>query len=255
MAVKKETKALPVEPRTLPPLWAFYRVRWTFLTRLCSSVPADPALIRKWLEAREPLVKPAGALSIEEINEEVLASIERGEGEADQSFSMLVFQRDNGSLVMRAATVKAHIKDCARVLSAQYIGRIQNERAFSTRVTNGVYLDETVYWLPIRRPNGSHITEPDGEHDQPVHVRGPQGVQNALKRFEYVSPPSTLNFTLKVLGRSVSETDLHHLFTYGGVHGYAGERGNGEGRYSYTIERLDAEQQRATAQDSGAVAV
>lgn len=238
MAAKKNTATIVVP--TLPPLWAYYRVRWTFLTKLCASVPADPDIIAKWLEAREPLVKPAGAKSIEEINEEVVASLERGEGEADQSFSMLVFQREHGGLVMRAATVKAHLKDCARVLSAQYIGRIQNERAFSTRVVNGVYLDETKYWLPVCREDGSPITEADGAYDKPIHTRGPQGVQNALKRFEFIAPPAVLEFTLKVLGKSVSETDLHHLFTYGGVHGYAGERGDGEGRYTYDITRIGA---------------
>jgi hypothetical protein len=234
------TKAREAKAReALPPLWALYRVRWTFLTRLCASVPADPEIVRKWIESREPRVKPAGALSIEEINEEVLASIERGEGEADQSFSMLVFQRHDGALVMRAGTVKAHIKDCARVLSAQYVGRIENERAFSTRVTNAVYPDERQYWIPVRRPNGTPITEADGALDQPIHVKGRRGTVDALKRFEYIEPPSVLDFTLKVLGKSVSETDLHHLFRYGGVHGYAGERGNGEGRYEYTVERIE----------------
>lgn len=241
MAKRKDTAAAVPDIPVLPPLWAHYRVRFSFLTRLCASVPADPEIIRKWLAAREPLVKPAGAKSIEEINEEVLASIERGEGEADQSYSMLVFQREGGRLVMRAATVKAHIKDCARVLSAQYIGRIAQERAFSTRVTNGVYLDESIYWLPILRPDGHSITEADGAYDKPIHTRGPQGVQNSLKRFEYISPPSVLEFTLKVLGKSVTEADLHHVFSYGGVHGYAGERGDGEGRYTYTISRLDAQ--------------
>lgn len=251
MAAKKNTATSP-NPPALPPLWAYYRVRWTFLTKLCASVPADPDIVKAWINARQPRVKPAGALSIEEINEEVLASIERGEGEPDQSFSMLVFQRDQGCLVMRAATVKAHIKDCARVLSAQFIGRIQNERAFSTRVTNGVYLDESVYWLPILQPDGAPVTDASGAYDKPIHTRGPQGVQNALKRFEFVSPPSLLEFTLKVLGRSVSETDLHHVFSYGGVHGYAGERGDGEGRYSYTLTRLDvAEGSAATAHSHG----
>jgi len=153
---------------------------------------------------------------------------------------MLVFQRHEGSLAMRAATVKAHMKDCARVLSNQYIGRIENERAFSTRVANGAYLEKSQYWLPIRRADGSDIVNADGAYDKPVHVRGPRGVQNALKRFEFIEPPSVLEFQLNVLGRSVSPTDLDHLFTYGGTHGYAGERGDGEGRYDYTIERLDA---------------
>ena len=233
------------DSRELPPLWTNYRVRWTFLTRLCASVPADPEIVKKWVEARQPRVKPAGALSIEEINEEVLASIERGEGESDQSFSMLVFQRHAGALVMRAATVKAHIKDCARVLSAQYIGRIENERAFSTRVTNAVYLDETIYWLPIVREDGAPVLDADGAYDKPINVKGPRGTMNALKRFEFIEPPAVLAFTLKVLGKSVSETDLHHVFSYGGVHGYAGERGDGEGRYSYSVERVDAASGRA----------
>ena len=233
-------------------LWTFYDVTWRFITRLCSSVPADPAIIKKWLEAREPRVKPAGALSIEEINEEVLASIERGEGEPDQTFNMLVFQRHAEQLVMRYGTVKAHLKDCARVISAQFIGKIEGERAFSTRITNGVYLDPAQYWLPIQRFDGTPIREADGAFDKAVRVYVPgRGQMSALKRFEYVEPPSMLRFRIMVLGRSVSETDLHHLFSYGGVHGYAGERGDGEGRYTYEFARVEAPRERAAAADGG----
>jgi hypothetical protein len=240
-------KDSPPDPNP-PMLWTPYRVRVDFMTDICASVPADPKEIAAWLAAREPRVKPAGALSIQEINEEVVASIERGEGEAEQAFSFLVFQRQAGALVMRAATMRAHIKDCARVLSAQFVGRIQGERAFSTRVINGVYLDKQEYWLPLHRPDGSLITQPDGTRDKAIHVRGPRGEPlSALKRFEYVAPPSFLEFTLQVLGRSVSETDLHHVFTYGGTHGYAGERSDGEGRYEYTLERLNIDAPRPGA--------
>jgi hypothetical protein len=90
-------------------IWTHYRVRWTFMTKLCGSVPSDPEIVRRWLEAREPRVRPAGARSIEEINEEVLATLERPESE----YSVLQFQRNGGLLVMRYSTVKAHIKDCA----------------------------------------------------------------------------------------------------------------------------------------------
>jgi hypothetical protein len=225
-----------------PNLWTHYRVRLDFLTRVCGSVPADPELVVQWIKARQPDVKPPGALSIEEINEEVLASIERGEGEIDESYSLLVFQRHNGQIVQRAATIRAHIKDCARVISAQFLGRIKGERAFSTRVINGVYHDERQYWLPLLRPDGSPITGADGERDKPIHARGPQGQTiNALKRYEFVDPPVVMDFRLKVLGRSISQTDLDHIFSYGGVHGYGGERSDGEGRYNYTLEALDDE--------------
>jgi hypothetical protein len=241
MAKKRDDETVVKKTVELPPLWRRYRVTWTFLTKLCASVPADPEIVQKWLETRQPRVKPAGAKSIEEINEEVLASVERGEGEPDEEYSMLVFQRANGRLVQRAATVKAHIKDCARVLSAQYIGRIEGERSFSTRLTNGVYLDPARYWLPVTRLDGTPITEADGAYDKPIHVRGPRGQQqNALKRFEYILPPSVLMFDLLLLGKSVSEADLIHVFTYGGVHGYAGERGDGEGRYTFELAEVNA---------------
>jgi hypothetical protein len=231
----------PQEPTTQQrgSVWTLFRVRWEFLTRLCGSVPADPEIVAKWLEARQPAVKAAGAKSITEINEEVLASLEASPAESE--FSVLQFQRQAGALVMRYGTVRAHLKDCARVLSAHYVGRIQGERAFSTRVINGVYLDEGAYWVPILRPDGSAVTKADGFMDKAVHVRGPRGEPlNALKRIEYVDPPSMMEFTVKVLGKSVTESDLHTLMEYGGTHGYAGERSDGEGRYSFTIEPTDA---------------
>lgn len=231
-------KAVPA----IPPIFERYRVTWRFLTSICASVPANPAIIQKWLEVRQPRVKPASALSIQEINEEVLASIERGEGEADQSFSMLVFQKHQDRIVQRYNTVRAHIKDCSRVISAQYTGRIKGERTFSTRVINGVYLPPEEYWIPIQRPDGSPIITADGTRDKAIHVRGPRGEPlSALKNFEYIEPPSMMTFTVCVLGRSVSETDLHHLFMYGGMHGYGGERSDGEGRYTYEFEPLGSE--------------
>lgn len=254
-------------------LWTEYKVSWTFLTKLCGSVPADPALVKAWLDARKPNVRPPASRSINEIQEEVFSSIATeaeaaaaGEVEAEPSY--LTFQRAvldpkiGKQLVVRANTVRSHLKDCARVLSAQYIGSIEGERSFSTRVINGVYLDEYQYWLPILRPDGSPILEADDKQDKPVHVRGPRGEPiSALKTFEWVEP-ARIDFKLKVLTAregaikarakkdaagnpipartlsSVAAEDLGILMTYGGVHGYAGERGDGEGRYTFTIEEI-----------------
>lgn len=228
-------------------IWIEYDVTWNFLTYLCGQTPADPEIIKKWLEARQPLVKPPDAKSMEEINEEVMATIEQQE---EQQFAKLVFQRVNGHMVMRAATVRAHIKDCARVLSAQYVGRIQGERAFSTRVINGVYLDERAYWIPVlSQDTGKVMTAIDGEKEKPVHAKGPRGQAiNCLKCFEYVNN-ARMKFRLKVLGKpdsqgSVSERDLQILFQYGGTHGYGGERSEDGGRYLFEIKRLTPKKKR-----------
>lgn len=210
-------------------MWTLYSVRFNFLTRICGSVPSDPELVRAWLDARKPSVRPPGSKSIDEINEEVLATIERGFDE--EGSNILVFQRHEGVCCLRAATFKAHIKDCARVLSG-LVGKIESTAAFSTRVKNGVYHDEHAYWVPILRPDGKPVTKHDGEKDQPIHTwRG-----SALKRFEWIEP-ARVDFTLKVLDHLVKEDDLHKLFQYGGVHGYGGERSNGEGRYEYALQR------------------
>jgi hypothetical protein len=241
-------------------MWTNYRVTWLFLTKLCASVPGDPKLVEAWIEARKPKVRVPGGKSINEIQEEVFDTL--GAVEEEEQHSMLVFQRIDGRLVMRAATVRAHIKDCARVLSAQYIGSISGERQFSTRVINGVYPDEREYWIPILRPEGDPVLEADGRMDKAIHVRDAQGrQQNALKTFEYVEP-ARMDFTIRVLtarpgavklGRkkdkngekvkpialpSVSGEDLAVVFQYGGVHGYGGERGDGEGKYTFTLDEL-----------------
>lgn len=220
-------------------MWTRYRVTWEGLNNLCGSVPADPEIVKAWVDARKPRVRPAGGKSITEINEEVVNSLARGEEFDETACNILGFQRHEGACVMRTATIKAHLKDCATVISNQFMGRIVGERAFSTRIKNGVYPDPKVYWTPILRPDGSPVTKHDDEKDKPVHIRG----MSALKRFERIAP-WRLDFTLLILTAqgdkpSVAIEDLETLMEYGGVHGYAGERGDGEGKYTFTLTKED----------------
>lgn len=224
---------------SVPSLWTYYKVRWEFLTRLCGQVPADPELVQKFLESRKPSVKPAGGRSIQEINEEVVSTLEREFAESDEQFNVLQFQRQNGVCVFRHGTIKAHIKDCGRQLSTLLIGKIQGEKSFAVRVVNGVYPDEHQYWVPVLRPDGMPVLGADGAFDKAARAMTPRGVVSFLKRIEYIEPPSVMEFTLKVLGKCIKEDDLHTLFQYGGTHGYAGERGDGEGRYSYELSRIE----------------
>src|SRR5262245_13053104 len=110
----------------LPPIWRRWKVRLTFISTIYGSVPADPELVAAWLNARKPRVKPAGGPSIEEINEQVLATLAT-EQEDEGEKSLLVFQRVDGKIVLRPDTFRAHLKDCAGVISAQYMGRVQGE--------------------------------------------------------------------------------------------------------------------------------
>lgn len=227
-------------------MWTRYPVTWLFTTKLCGSVPADPEIVKAWLDARKPRVRPPGARSIEEIQEEVAGSLARGDEFEEAECNILTFQRHQGVCCLRAATIRAHLKDCARVISNQYVGTIKGERSFSTRVINGLYHDPTQYWVPILRPDGTPVVKHDGERDKPVH---PRPGLSALKRFEWIDP-ARLDFTLLVLHAagnkpSVAKEDLHKLMRYGAVHGYGGERGDGEGRYTYTIGEPEEDRDQA----------
>lgn len=227
-------------------LWTRFRVVWDILERLYASVPGDPEMITKWLEARKPKVRPPDARPMAEIQAEVVRSV-LGDGpppadgeltteQAPEEYSLLVFQSHAGCLAIRADTIRAHLKDCARVISAQYLGRIEGERAFSTRVKNGLYQDPQAPWIPLVREDGTAITVPDGWEDRAVHAWSPRGQVNALKRIAYVVQPR-LAFTLLILGDSVSEGDLATVMQYGGVHGYGGERSRDGGKYVAQIVR------------------
>lgn len=240
--MNNEPEEKKAEEKKQKPFWQRYQVRMDFLTSLCASIPANPELVQAWLDARKPAVRPPQGRSIDEIQEEVLSTLVAEEPETPKS--LLIFQRVNGHLAVRAGTLRAHIKDCARQISVYYVGKIAGEKAFSSRVINTVYPDETQYWIPILDAEGKPFPNPPsdreewpvwyGRRDKPVHTW--QG--NALKTIEFIEG-AHLEFTLKILGGQVSEKDLNTIFEYGGVHGYAGERGDGEGRYHHTLTKIE----------------
>lgn len=248
----KEIKEKP-ERKPLPALWAEYDVTWNFFTELCGSVPGNPNIIDEWLNARRPKTKPPTGKTIEQIQEEVFETL--ATPDEGPPLSSLVFQKikegagkkvEDEGLVIRASTVRAHLKDCARVISAQYMGKLEGERAFSTKVINGLYVNESEcinyigqMWIPLYKQDGTRVLDADGSRDKAIHVRGIRGESiNALKNFQYIID-AQMKFTLRVLGESIKEEDLCILMEYGGVHGYAGERGDGAGRYAYTLTKRE----------------
>jgi hypothetical protein len=229
-------------------MWTSYQVEWRFLTKLCGSVPADPDIQRKWLESRRPKVRPPNGRSLEEIQAELAETMPTIEEEEEERLS--VFQRVEGGLVMRMSTVRAHFKDCGRVMSSLYYGKPgktekgqESERSFNVRVLNGLYYPPDSYWVPILdQADEKPLTDSHGLHNKMIHVQTRQGQRSAFKTFEYVEN-ALMRFSVKVLttpaGKGVvSEKELEDLLEYGGTHGYGGERGDGEGRYTATLKKV-----------------
>ena len=57
-------------PKDFESVFVRYKLRMTFLTKLCGGVPNKKELIQPWLEARAPKVRPPGGKSIDEVQEE-----------------------------------------------------------------------------------------------------------------------------------------------------------------------------------------
>jgi len=224
-----------------PRMWASCKVTLNFVGRVCGSVPASEELVEKWLDSRKPSVRPPSGKSIAQLAEEVinrLPDIDLENQEIEKR-TTLVFEQVDGVMAVRAATLRAHIKDCTNQVQNQFIGVIGGERNFTTRVKNGLYVgeglrDNGTELVPFLR-DGNPIKEIDGFQDRPVHFKTPRGEVSALKRFAYLLRPS-LKFTVFILGKSVRPEDLQTILQYGAVHGYGGERSMQEGQYTYEIE-------------------
>ena len=217
-------------------LWMQYQVTWEFPGNLFSSTPKNPDLIEPWLQARKPKAIPPNARSIDQVQAEVVSTmlVEPETLEEQEKRVSLGFQYVEGAIHQRGATVRAHMKDCARIVGKMFVGKVKGEAMLGWKITNGLYVNE--YWIPVTRPDGTPITQPDGNQELMVHAMGPTGPVNALKQVDYVTNVKMV-FTINLLC-GLHQTDLETIMQYGAMHGYAGERSMGEGRYVYTIEKL-----------------
>jgi hypothetical protein len=205
-------------------MWQKAEVTMNFTGKLCGSVPLKKEIVEGWLEARMPKEKPEEGKSIEEIKKEVLDSIE----EVAEKVT-LGFQKNGNSLVVRGGTIKAHVKDCANQIKDAITPKIKN---FRGKVANKFFIDE--YFVQLLK-NGKSVDSEDGEYDQPVHVITQQGPRNALKTIRFLNEPS-LKFHIRLMeDKEITKEKIEEIFEYGKIHGYGGERGMGEGRYTFQI--------------------
>jgi len=214
-------------------MFEVYKLRMEFNERLCGSVPLSDQAIEAWLASRTPEKKPNEGASLEKIAKEVRATVmEEAETVDKEGLISLGFQQQDDGLVLRAGTLKAHIKDCSLQLFRAKIVKITS---FRSKVANWVYISP--YWLSILKANGEAVNEPDGEFTQSVHTMTRTGPINALKRIYYVDKPIVEAEIKLVTNPEISIDHLEAIFEYGSMHGYGGERGMGEGQYQFSIKK------------------
>lgn len=221
--IEKKTK----KKKEVMPMWGKYSVTMDFAYRLCGSVPQSKEIVPDWIKSRMPKNKPEDGKSAEEIEAEVIAELEKVELK-----TTVGFMKDDSGLWVRGGTIKAHLKDCANQVKDIDLVDV---KTFRSKVANAVHIKE--YKVHLR--NGTEIIQDYCDsYEQPIHifVVG-QGPRSALKVINYAIKP-TLKFTMLILQhKEVTLETVTRIFEYGSIHGYGGERGMGEGRYTFRIER------------------
>ena len=213
-------------------MYDYYAVKWTLTNELIAARPSDPEAIVKMLEQK----------GREDLAEEVINGV-GGAPEEPSKASHLVFQHNEGGLCMGGYTVKAHLKEAARILSpfmmtADGKKRIANYRF---KFANHCYVLDDV--IPIMR-DGSQVVDPDGVEIRTATVMTRKGPESIVKQHDYVLG-AELQFTLRALRNVTPDEDivslqrLNVLMEYGSIHGYAGERSMGHGRYTHDMALID----------------
>jgi len=170
---------------------------------------------------------------LKEIEEEVRDSVleeEEGAVSEKEKLISLGFQQQDGGFVVRAGTLKAHVKDCALQLHRAKVVKITS---FRSKIAN--WAQVAPYWLSIKKDGDGVVKEPDGDFTQAVHTMTRSGPINALKRIYYIDKPTIEADILLLENPEISIEHLRSIFEYGSVHGYGGERGMGEGRYKFEL--------------------
>ena len=261
-------------------MWTKSRVRFDFLSPLMAGLPKDESALLDFLEAGKPGTRPPEGRSIEEIKTEVLDTLyEAGEvgppgehvfqvwGEEAAKYGGVYDPRSlpdgvpAGALVVRQGTFRAHLKDNARGLSRYYIGRVEGEATFATRLVDTCYYPPQAYWVPILDQTGAYVPEPQiRRRAKAIRVYTPRGPKSAIKLMDGMWAGAAIEWPLWILtshvrvrrtrttaeGKeekywehkpAVIEEDLHTVFQFGAVKGYGPERGDGAGRYTYSLKR------------------
>lgn len=205
-----------------------YGVTINFRNQFAAGIPKDPEALLKFLEVRAPERKPEDAIPLEEMAEEIAEHLPAAEDA--QAAITTTFKMVDGCLVYEARNIKAHIKDCASILSKG----VEKVRGLKSAVANRIQVEPD--YIPLMK-EGKPVVAVDGKEIRPITIMSRQGPRTAVKIVEFVNAP-TLVFRLVTLDdKVVTKKLLEDIFTYGGrIKGMGQDRGLGWGRYSATIQ-------------------
>jgi len=213
-----------------------YKVEMT-LRDIAGGTPADPQLIRAWVEAK---CKDKTAEEREKIVSTTLEALpEVAEQEAKSQWCR--FKRDEKGVYIEGRQLKAGLKEAANIVK-KIVGDKDADKpgitALKSKVAECVFVsDEKVYLL---RNGSDYITDDVPSEERPVHVMTRMGPRTALKRSD-VLRDITIKFQVRLAQTgAVSEEALFSALAYLEHLGIGADRSQGRGvATSIKCERLN----------------
>lgn len=255
-----------MKPIILPEnLWQTNDVEIELLGRMIGGIPQNREMIEGWIRANMKKLNEEQRARIADATEAELPDIE---DEIAKSM-WTVFKQDDKGIYYETRCMKSAIKEASNILRKMLIAvdkktpagtdadgepapeppaaeapsgkkpkkpkkpsTVSKFECLRSKIAERVYIEGYDYDKIRFYRDGQQLVKSDGDEERPIHVNGPQGKQNALKRYDFVEPGATLKFRLRVLRDGlVNEGLLLTLLDYMGHNGIGADRSQGFGTF------------------------
>ena len=195
-------------------------VKLNFLSPILGSLPADPALLTKFIASKAP--SPWQATEEEDVAKD-------REEEYTSDRGLTVFATDEKGLFLYDYHIKGFLKEAGNVLKDTEDIKIKNLRS---KIDNYVFIQPRRIYLC--REEGSYIQEEDEIFERPLRAQTMKGPRVSLVASEKIDLPIICHFEIEILeNKEVTWEVIQKLLDYGQYKGLGQWRNGGWGRFEW----------------------
>lgn len=226
-----------------------YRCTIAMTNWLAGGQPKERRLIEGWLtkaglgdDAKQVLLlNQLQKIGADPTNPEI-ADVQQAAEDIAAEKTVTTFCRDEQGIYIEGRTMKALIKESVAInYGGERTLKMKDDRykgisgvssggkGYKNATAERVFVDE--HRIRLYRPDGTLITEPDGQELFIGHVTGPQGKRSTLSYFDYVAPPAIAIFTVKVLDNFIQPDEWARIWQHAEYNGWQAKRSQGFGTF------------------------
>lgn len=202
-----------------------YNVGIKIRDKIIGGIPKHPEVIKGWIDAK--MSKTLTKEERKELAQKTAKEMDVGE-EVKKSWNG--FKSDEKGLYIENRYINALLKEAAYILE---LSRGTGSTIFKQILQHGLYVEPSKIYL---KRNGRVLREPDGYEEKPLHVMGPLGPRDALKRYDYCEQVEC-EFTVSIIkplrggDARINEKSLRAMFEAGQNIGLASDRSQQHGKF------------------------